>query len=78
MHSPVGDLGTYKKANSNTNWQLDDGQLFMCRQRLIEYGQNRTDLMDVGFVGYVQCSEEACTKMQVSHTPTTCTAGSPN
>ena len=45
----------------------------MCRQRLIEYGQNRTDIMDVGFVGYVQCSEEACAKMQVSHTPTSVT-----
>jgi len=37
----------------------------MHRQRLIEYAQGR-DHMDFGFVGYVQCHEEACQRMAVS------------
>lgn len=45
--------------DNNTAFQV------MHRQRLVEYGQNHSDIMDVGFVGYVQCSEEACAAMQV-------------
>lgn len=53
---------------TSTGGQVDNDTNFesMHRQRLIEYARNR-DHMDVGFVGYVQCQEEACQRMEARH-----------
>ncbi|EIE18580.1 hypothetical protein COCSUDRAFT_45356 [Coccomyxa subellipsoidea C-169] len=54
---------------TSTGGRVDNTTAFhvMHRQRLVEYGLNRTEVMDVGFVGYVQCSEEACRAMEAQY-----------
>lgn len=43
--------------------QDDTAYQNMHRQRLVEYGKTRTDVMDVGCVDYVQCVKKSCWEM---------------